>query len=81
MARLLFFRDFLGNRNENLNSEQAHTVLVIAGKVLKQGYHLVNDNWRVHCFDKTGKIVCRLPSYHRRLIVYQSSKILSKALL
>jgi hypothetical protein len=81
MAGLLFFGDLLGNGDENFNCEQTHAILIITREVLKQGNHFIYDHWSSQFFDKFGQVVRSLPSYHGRLIVYETPKLLSEGLL
>lgn len=81
MAGLLFLGDLLRDRDENIDSQQADTVLVIACQVLKEGYHFINNNGCLHLLHKLGQIVGCLPPHHRGLIVYQGTEVMSEALL
>lgn len=81
MAGLLLLGDLLGNRNENVNSKQADTVLVVARQVLEERNYFFNDGFAVHFLHELGQVVRRLSSHHRGFIVYQSSKVLSERLL
>lgn len=81
VAGLLFLGNFLRNRNKNIHRKETHAILVVTGKVLEQGYHFFDDNWRVQFFDKLGEIIRRLSPHHRGLVVHQRAEILSKALL
>lgn len=81
MAGLLLLGDFLGDRDENVHSQQAHAVLIVAGQVLEQGYYFINDHLCLHFLDELGKIICRLSSHHRRFVMYKASEILAETLL
>lgn len=81
MAGLLFLGDFLRNRDKNIHRKKTHAILVVTGKVLEQGYHFLDDNWRVHLLDEFREVVRRLSPHHRCLVVHQRAEILSKALL
>lgn len=81
VARLLFFGNFLCNRNKNVNCKQTDAVLIIARQVLEKGNYFIDDDLALHFFDKLGQIVGRLSPHHRGFIVYQRSEMLSEALL
>lgn len=81
MARLLVLGDFLGDCNKNIHGKEAHTILVVARQVLEQGYHFVDDYWRVHFLDKLCEVIRGLSPHHRRFVMHQIPEILSKALL
>lgn len=81
MTGLLFFGDFLRDRDQDIHRQQTHAVLVIACKVLEEGYHFVNNHGGLHLLHELGQVVGRLPPHHRGLIVYQGSKVLSEVLL
>lgn len=81
VARLLFFGNFLRNRNKNVNGKQTDAVLVITRQVLEEGNYFFDDDLALHFLDKLGQIVGRLSPHHRGFIVYQRSKVLSETLL
>ena len=81
MAGLLLLRDLLRDRNENIDGEQTHTILVIARQVLEKRDYFINDGLAIHFLDKLGQVVRRLSPHHRGFIVYQSSKMLPEGLL
>lgn len=81
MAGLLFLGDLLRDRDENINSQQANTVLIIACQVLEEGYHFIDNNGCLHLLHKLGQIVGCLSPHHWSLIVYQGTEVLSETLL
>lgn len=81
MAGLLFLGDLLRDGDENINCQQANTVLVIACEILEEGYHFIDNDGGLHFLDELGQVVRRLPPHHGGLIVYQGTEVLSKALL
>ena len=81
MAGLLLFGYLFGNRNEDIDSEQTHTVLVIASQVLKQRDYLIDYHGRLYLLDKSRQIGGCLSSHHWRFIMHQSPEILPEALL
>lgn len=81
MAGLLFLGNDLCDRNEDFNSEQSNTILIIAGKVLKQRYHFVNHHGYGNFLDEFSEVVRGLSSHHRGLIVNEVTELGSEALL
>ena len=70
MARLLLLGYRFGDRDEDVDSQESDTVLVVCGEVLEEGNHLVDDDgWR-HSLDEFGKVVRRLSPYHGGIIVH-----------
>ena len=49
--------------------------------MLKEGYHLFNDDSGRHFFDKVGHVGSRLSSYHGRFIVYQETELAAQLFL
>lgn len=81
VAGLLFFGNFLRNRNKNVNRKKTDAVLIIARQVLEEGNYFIDDDLTLHFLDKLGQVIGRLSPHHRGFIVYQSSKMLSETLL
>lgn len=81
MAGLLLLGDLFRDRDENIHCKQAHTVLLVCCKVLKQGYHLVDNDLGIQFFDKLRQVVARLSPHHRCVIMYETSIVLPKGLL
>jgi hypothetical protein len=81
VAGLLLGGNDLGNRNENLNRQQADAVLVVLYEVLKEGYHVFDNNGGWHFFDKLGHVGGGLTADHRGLIVYEEAKLAAQLLL
>lgn len=76
MAGLLLLWDDLGDGDENLNSQQTYTILVVLGKMLEHGYHFFNNNRGGHLLHKLRKVDCRLSAHHGGLIVDELSELL-----
>jgi len=70
MARLLLLGYRFGDRDEDVDSQESDTVLVVCGEVLEEGNHLFDDNGRRHGLDELGEVVCRLSPYHGGIIVH-----------
>lgn len=81
VAGLLLLGDLLGDRNENIDREQTHAILVVVGQILEQGYHFLNHDLGVQFLDELGQVVRCLSSHHGRFIVYEASEVLAEALL
>jgi len=81
MAALLLLRHRLCDRNENIDREQPHTILVIRRKMLKQRDHLINDNRCRHALDKFRKIVCSLSPDHWCVVFDELCELLAQPLL
>lgn len=81
MTRLLLFGHNFRNSNKNFHGEQAHTVLVVAGKMPEHWNHLFYNNRRGHRFYKLCEVGGRLPSNHWGIIVHKRSKLLPQAFL
>ena len=81
MAGLLLLRDRLSNSNQNIDGQQSHTILVITSKMLEQRDHFFDDNGSGHAFHKLGQIIGGLSPHHRRVIMDELSKLLTKAFL
>ena len=70
MARLLLLGYRFGDRDEDVDSQESDTVLVVCGEVLEEGNHLVDDDgWR-HSLDEFSEVVRRLSPYHGGIIVH-----------
>ena len=81
MARLLLLGDNLGDRNQNLDGEQPHTILVILYQVLEHGYHLVHHNRGRHLPHELGHVGSGLSAHHGGIIVHELVKLPAKLLL
>lgn len=81
MTRLLFLGDLFRDRDQNIHGKQTHAILVIAGQILEQGYHLINDDLCVHLLHKLGEIVGSLSPHHRSVVMHQASEVLPESLL
>ena len=81
MARLLLLGYRFGDRDEDVDSQESDTVLVVCGEVLEEGNHLFDDNGRRHGLDELGEVVCRLSPDHGGFIVNQLGVMLPELLL
>lgn len=81
VAGLLLFRNNLGDGNKDLDSQEAHAVLVVLSQMLKQGYHLIDYNSSGHLLHETRHVCGGLAPDHRRLIVNKVSKLLAELFL
>lgn len=81
MTRLLLLRYDFRDRNQNLDREQADTVLVVPCEMLEQRDHLLYDDRSGHLLYEFCEIVGCLTSDHRSIIVNQLAELLPEALL
>ena len=81
MARLLLLGYRFGDRDEDVDSQEWDTVLVVCGEVLEEGNHLFDDNGRRHGLDELGEVVCRLSPYHGGIIVHSLAVVLPEGFL
>jgi len=70
MACLLLLWDNLGNRDQDLNRQEPNAVLVVLGKVLEHGYHLLDHNRGRHLLHKLGQVGGGLSAHHGCLVVH-----------
>lgn len=78
---LLFLWHGLCDGDQHLHSQESYAILVVLGKMLEKRDHLIDDNGCGHTLDEFGEVVGRLSPDHRRVIVYELSKLLPEALL
>lgn len=78
---LLLLGNLFRDRNQDVHSQQTHAVLIIAGQILKEGYHFVDDHRSLHLLHELRQVVGGLTANHRGFIVYEGSEVLSEALL
>lgn len=81
VARLLFFRHRLGDRNEDIHSQEPDAVLVVGRKMLEKWNHLLDYNGWWHGLDELGKVVGGLSSNHGRVVMHQLAIVLSQEFL
>ena len=81
MARLLLLGHDFGDRNQDLDGEQPDAVLVVLDKVLKHGYHLLDNNGGGHLLHKLGHVGGRLAAHHGCVIVDQLAELLAELFL
>jgi len=78
MAGLLLLGNDFCNSNEDFDSEQADTVLVVIGKMLEKRNHLLDDDICGHGSNKFGHVGCSLSPYHGRVIMNQLCILLAE---
>lgn len=81
MARLLLLGNGFGNGDKNLDSQKTNTVLVVAGEMLEQRNHLVNDDVRWHDAQELGQVDGGLSPDHGGIIVDEQRETLPQGLL
>ena len=81
MARLLLLWNNLGDGNQDLDRKQPDAILVVLGKVLEHGYHLLNNYGSGHLLHKLGEVGRRLSAHHGGLVADEQAKLLSELLL
>ena len=81
VARLLLLGYRLRDRDEDVDGQQPDAVLVVCGKVLEKGNHLVDDNRSGHGLDELGEVICSLSSDHGCVVVYELAVVLAESLL
>lgn len=78
MTRLLLLGHDLGDSDQDLDGQQAHTVLVVLCEMLKHGYHFLDHDRCRHLLDELCKVGGSLTTNHRGLVVDKLSKLLTK---
>jgi hypothetical protein len=81
VTRLLLLGHCFRDRDEDVDGQQPHTVLVVRREVLEKRNHLVDDNRGWHGLDELGEVVRGLSSDHGGVVVHELAVVLSERLL
>ena len=81
MTALLLLGHRLGNRNQHLDRQQAHAVLIVGGQVLEQRDHLVDHDGGRHALDEFRQVRGGLSPHHGRVVVHELRVLLAQAFL